>query len=278
MTERVVDLLESVEVEQQDGGGGIGQLRQHLIGPLVEVRPVGQAGQDVVERLIGQARLGLLFHRSGSAGHADHDDQHAGTEGADGLGVEPREERRCHAESNQELGDDDGEEGPSEGGPPAGRAALLELLERHEDEGHAEHRAPAGHVDDDGNARHVEGDPGMQLERTDRCIAPALEGGRYDGRTHDDGHVGPNGQSGDEPVLAEDGQDNQSQRPHYIGQHDRRQSLPGVLGLLGLVGDSGDGGGGLVGSGFRSAPSALETRASRRANVHGSLSATPRRR
>jgi hypothetical protein len=171
---------------------------------------------------MGQAGLGLLLHYAGGTGHADHDDEHDGAERADGLGVGPGKERRRHPEPQQKLGDGDDEEGPSENGAPAGRAALFELLEGHEGEGHAEHRAPAGHVDDRGHDGHVEADADVQLERAGRGVAPAFEWGRQCCRADDDGHVRPNGQTGDEPVLAEDGQDNEGCRPHYVGQHDRR--------------------------------------------------------
>ena len=56
MTERVVDLLEAIEVDQQHRGGVVAT--QLALGAPVQQLAVGQAGQRVVQRLVAQAPRG----------------------------------------------------------------------------------------------------------------------------------------------------------------------------------------------------------------------------
>jgi hypothetical protein len=52
VAERVVDLFEVVEVDQQQGDHAVlGAAREVLLGPLVQLAAVGQAGQRVVRRV-----------------------------------------------------------------------------------------------------------------------------------------------------------------------------------------------------------------------------------
>ena len=62
VAERVVDLLEPVEVHQQDGVRAAAALRalEGLADAIVEEPPVRQPRQRVVQRLMPQSRLGLL--------------------------------------------------------------------------------------------------------------------------------------------------------------------------------------------------------------------------
>ena len=59
---RVVDLLEPVEVDEEHGGAPTGALRvrQRLVDAVDEERPVRQAGQRVVGRLLGERGLRVL--------------------------------------------------------------------------------------------------------------------------------------------------------------------------------------------------------------------------
>ena len=59
VTEGVVDDLEVVEVEEDDGDGPpVPPVQgQGVLQPVEEQRPVGQAGQHVVEGLVPQQRL-----------------------------------------------------------------------------------------------------------------------------------------------------------------------------------------------------------------------------
>ena len=59
MAERVVHLLEPVEVDEQHGErlAGAGRAGQRLVEPVAEERAVGEAGQPVVERLVGELLL-----------------------------------------------------------------------------------------------------------------------------------------------------------------------------------------------------------------------------
>ncbi len=86
---------------------------RRLLGPLVEVGPVGQAGQHVVERLVGEERFGLLLLLAGGSGHPDDDGQHAGAEGADGLGLAATEERGHQPDPDEVLGHGDVEQRPA---------------------------------------------------------------------------------------------------------------------------------------------------------------------
>ena len=60
--ERVVDLLEAVEIEEQHPGDGAVTRRspESLLAHLEEHRPVGQARERVVARLVLEAMLGAL--------------------------------------------------------------------------------------------------------------------------------------------------------------------------------------------------------------------------
>ena len=62
VAERVVDRLELVDVEQQDGDERVRALRagEGVLDAVVEQRPVRQAGEAVVERLVAHARLALV--------------------------------------------------------------------------------------------------------------------------------------------------------------------------------------------------------------------------
>jgi hypothetical protein len=51
VAERVVDLLEPVEVDEHEGDAAGGRTVERRIGPLPQQRPVGQAGERVVQRL-----------------------------------------------------------------------------------------------------------------------------------------------------------------------------------------------------------------------------------
>ena len=67
VAERVVDELEAVEVQEQDGRGGarVGALgaADRLVEAVEEQHAVGQAGERVVQRVVLQALLGLLAVR-----------------------------------------------------------------------------------------------------------------------------------------------------------------------------------------------------------------------
>ena len=62
MTERVIDRLEAVEIEHQQGERLAAALRaiERLLHALAEQRAVGKAGQFVMRRHFGDARLGAL--------------------------------------------------------------------------------------------------------------------------------------------------------------------------------------------------------------------------
>jgi len=62
MPERVVDALEVIEIEAVDRhvAGAVAELCQRGVETLVEQHAVGQAGQGIVLRHIGDARLRLL--------------------------------------------------------------------------------------------------------------------------------------------------------------------------------------------------------------------------
>ena len=62
MTEGVVDVLEVVEVDEERGHGPVFApgAHEHLFGPVEDEGPVGQAGQGVVEGLVGELVLRLL--------------------------------------------------------------------------------------------------------------------------------------------------------------------------------------------------------------------------
>ena len=62
MAESVVDVLESVEVEEDHGrvGAGAGSATQRVLDPVPEQCPVRESGQRVVEGLVGQLFLGQL--------------------------------------------------------------------------------------------------------------------------------------------------------------------------------------------------------------------------
>jgi len=61
--ERIVDLLEAVEIDQHDGrpdsGVGLGQ-REHALETIEEQLAIGQPGQIVVDRVMEQALLRVL--------------------------------------------------------------------------------------------------------------------------------------------------------------------------------------------------------------------------
>ncbi len=57
VAERVVDLLEAVEVDEQRRalGAAPAGAREHLLDPVEDQRPVGQTGERVVQRLVPDA-------------------------------------------------------------------------------------------------------------------------------------------------------------------------------------------------------------------------------
>src|SRR6185436_20336001 len=83
--ERVVDLLEVVEVDEQHAhraGAAPGEL-ERLLQPVAEQHPVGQAGEPVVERLVGQVAL-----QAAALGDVP-DGQHHARDGRVGAQVPP---------------------------------------------------------------------------------------------------------------------------------------------------------------------------------------------
>ena len=58
----VVDLLESVEIDEQGGDRDVSPPGpgQHLLGAVVDHGTVGQASEGVMERLVNKERLCLL--------------------------------------------------------------------------------------------------------------------------------------------------------------------------------------------------------------------------
>ncbi len=72
MAERVVDVLEAVEVEQQDGDLApvALRMRDRPMGAVVEQQPVGEVGDRIVERL-ALVLGGLDEEPAGVAGHQD---------------------------------------------------------------------------------------------------------------------------------------------------------------------------------------------------------------
>jgi hypothetical protein len=63
VAQAVVDVLEVVQVDEQDGQVARGRAGQGVLDPLGEQGPVGQAGQPVVERLVDELGLELLAVR-----------------------------------------------------------------------------------------------------------------------------------------------------------------------------------------------------------------------
>jgi hypothetical protein len=80
VSERVVDVLEAVHVHVQrrrQGAGGARDARQHLLGAVEYQRAVGQAGERIVQRLVGELAC-LLAHerqRAGAPGGEQRDQQ-----------------------------------------------------------------------------------------------------------------------------------------------------------------------------------------------------------
>ena len=81
----VVDALEVVEVEEQDGHGLAGACRpgEGVLDAVAEQRLVGEVGERVVERLVGELALEALL--LGDVAEAPH--------AADGLAVDPLRHR-----------------------------------------------------------------------------------------------------------------------------------------------------------------------------------------
>ena len=63
MTERVVDGLEAIEVDEEHAGwlAGSAADRERLVHAVEKERLVGQTGEIVVERLLDQALFGLTL-------------------------------------------------------------------------------------------------------------------------------------------------------------------------------------------------------------------------
>jgi hypothetical protein len=74
VSQRVVDPLEAVEVDEQDGAARLlpAPARQRVLQAIEEQRPVRQTGQRVVQRHVREPVLGVL-----ALGHVDRDAQRA---------------------------------------------------------------------------------------------------------------------------------------------------------------------------------------------------------
>jgi hypothetical protein len=94
VAERVVDLLEPVEVDEHEGDAAGCRTVERRIGPLPQQRPVGQAGERVVQRL---PAVGLGLGDGGAAAAGQHDGEPADDQQADA-----EDHRREHQE--QPLG------------------------------------------------------------------------------------------------------------------------------------------------------------------------------
>ena len=86
--ERLVDLLELVEVEDEDrraGAGALGHGGQRRGQPPLEIRAVGQAGQRVVQRVVPQLadELAVAQRDAGVVGHGLQQQDVVLAEGAD---------------------------------------------------------------------------------------------------------------------------------------------------------------------------------------------------
>ncbi len=96
-------------------------------------------------------------------------------ESADGLGLTAAEERGHQADPDEVLGDGDVEQRPAQHRPPQAGAPQLELLQGDEGVGHAQGRAPSGHVDDHGHRQDVDGQAHLALERPGGGRVPGLD-------------------------------------------------------------------------------------------------------
>ena len=75
MAERVVDVLEVVEVDVEHGRrrAALAHVRDHRLQPLAEEDAVGQAAQRIVQRKVAQPRLAGGDGRGGAAHVAEHE-------------------------------------------------------------------------------------------------------------------------------------------------------------------------------------------------------------
>ena len=96
MTERVVDVLEMVEVdvEYRGRGAAVPNILDHLFEPLAEEIAVGQAAERIVQGKIAQALFALRDGRGGAA-HVAMDER-----------GQQREARKRHRDEGDDAGDD----------------------------------------------------------------------------------------------------------------------------------------------------------------------------
>ena len=160
MAEAVVDDLEAVEVEEQDGGAALRVVAlgapDRLVQAVQEQHAVGEAGERVVERVVLQAALGLAA--VGDVGDRADDPERAAVVVADGGGagehpavvavavLDPVLELEVVVDGAGQVGVERlGERGTVVGvdaaEPLAARLADLDLAV-------AEHALPAGRVED----------------------------------------------------------------------------------------------------------------------------------
>ena len=123
VAERVVDLLEVVEVDQHHGGGGVRAVAggDRLLDAVAEQRAVGQPGQRVVQRLVllgdrraaaavdGEERQQQQQQRGQAELRGEHDDRREAEQQARGRGLEEQVVGEVAAELDDALGErDDG--------------------------------------------------------------------------------------------------------------------------------------------------------------------------
>jgi hypothetical protein len=127
MSEAVVDELEPVEVEEQDGrqGAVTRQTRERMLEPVEEQRPIGQPGERVVQRTMADLVLGrLALERVG---------QYVGQrlEEVQVAGVVLTHPPRLHTEHAEWAGRSlDGHDGAALGAEGMGEQRLVEALLR----------------------------------------------------------------------------------------------------------------------------------------------------
>ena len=133
MSERVVDLLEAIEVEKESANGGcisLGAL-QHVLGAIEDERPVGKARESVVQRLIANlVDEKIVLH--GNSGLAGQSGQALTEHGIVGqplrLGVHGR-----HQKTSRSVIKDDGDRsndlqtGREHDGPGMGRCGVQSM-------------------------------------------------------------------------------------------------------------------------------------------------------